>query len=587
MVFPTRKSEMSELTTRKSGSRTHHNFFCSIAAKLTEKLRKIPFNIQDILNFYKSKGITMNSFKLTAVTEEKVLKLLSSLNITKATGCDNISARFLKDFAHEIASPLTFIINMSLHSGVVPDDFKTARVVPLFKKGNSNFEGNYRPVSILPVVSKIFERLVYDQYYSYLCSNDLIYKYQSGFRKMFSTDHALTFLADNIRLNMDKGLYTGVILLDLQKAFDTVDHEILLTKLRATGADVNTVNWFRSYLCNRKQFVDVDNTFSDKESIKCGVPQGSILGPLLFTIYVNDMCNAVQCDLFLYADDSMLLVNGRNVKEIESLLELEMEKLCIWLESNKLSLHLGKTETILFGSKKKLKKTSKLNVTCNNVKLESKTCVKYLGAQIDQDMSGKTMGLYTIGKINNGLKFLYRKSNFLDYEQRKLLCNALLQPRFDYGCNAFYRGLEKSLKHKLQTAQNKIIRYILGYDSRHHLAVKDFKKVKYLDVNSRVDYLSLNVMYNVYNNTAPSYLCTFKKSSEVHSYSTRNSKLSYVIPDVKTQGKLSFKYNGAKLWNNLADHIKLVESKNDYKKKCKAFMFDEMSAAESDVFLFY
>jgi len=209
---------------------------------------------------------------------------------------------------------------------------------------------------------------------------------------MFSTDNALTFLTDKIRFNIDKGLYTGVVLLDLQKAFDTVDHDILLAKLRATGADDSSVNWFTSYLCNRKQFVFANGAVSDNEFIKCGVPQGSILGPLLFTVYVNDMCRDVLSDLYLYADDSMLLVSGKSVTEIEKTLTEEMHKLNNWLQSNKLSLHLGKTESILFGSKRKLKKASSLNIWCNNVKLEAKSSVKYLGAEFDQDMSGKTMG---------------------------------------------------------------------------------------------------------------------------------------------------------------------------------------------------
>ena len=176
------------------------------------------------------------------------------------------------------------------------------------------------------------------------------------FRSTFSTNTALTYLGDNIRFNLDKGLYTGVVLLDLQKAFDTVDHHILLSKLRAIGADDYAVKWFSSYLNERKQFFDVLGTFSSKEGIRCGVPQGSILGPLLFTLYVNDMSTAVNCDLCLYADDSMLLVSGKNVTQIEKALEKEMNGISDWLQANRLSLHLGKTESILFGSVRKFEK---------------------------------------------------------------------------------------------------------------------------------------------------------------------------------------------------------------------------------------
>ena len=208
--------------------------------------------------------------------------------------------------------------------------------------------------SILPVVSKIFERTVYNQFYSYLLENNLIYEYQSGFRSLYSTDTALTYLTDLIRFNMDHGFYTGLVLLDLQKAFDTVDHVILLKKLNAIGADQDAVEWFKSYLSERKQFVEVNGSKSSLETVTCGVPQGSILGPLLFIVYANDMVDEVDCSLFLYADDSALIVRGKNIKDIETKLTLEMETVSKWLITNKLSLHLGKTESIVFASKKKL-----------------------------------------------------------------------------------------------------------------------------------------------------------------------------------------------------------------------------------------
>jgi len=558
-----------------------NRFFCSIAAKLVEKLEKRPFDEDKITEFYKGKGVSPNAFILADVPVDKVQKQLSSLNITKSVGCDGISARFLKEAAEVIAIPLTHIINLSLKTGKVPRDFKTARVVPLYKKGDCNYEGNYRPVSILPIVSKVFERIVHDQLYQYLSSNSLVYDFQSGFRSKYSTDTALTYLGDKLRFNMDKGLYTGVILLDLQKAFDTVDHSILVSKLRAIGADNIAVKWFSSYLDERKQFVDVQGTFSSQEDVSCGVPQGSILGPLLFTLYVNDMSTAVNCDLSLYADDSMLLISGENVNHVEEALEQEMNEISKWLQANKLSLHLGKTESILFGSVHKLKKVSKMKISCNNVEIEAKSSVKYLGVVLDQDMTGSTMGNNVVKKINSVLKFLHRKSSFLKFSNRKLLCSALLQSRFDYGYNFFYRGMYCDIKLKFQTAQNKMIRFILEYNSRQHLYVKDFVRAGYLSVEKRYDYLSVNLMYNIYYGQAPSYLCQFKKVDTVHSYGTRGSVMSYVLPNIKTQGKKTFMYNGAKLWNSLPVSMKTIECKDNFKKKCKKYFFSLMEKSEN------
>ena len=230
---------------------------------------------------------------------------------------------------------------------------------------------------------------------------------------------------------------------------------------------------------------------------------------------------------------------------------------------------------------------SKLNIVCNNVKIESKANVKYLGAVIDQDLSGKTMGTGVIKKVNSGLKFLYRKSKFLGFKDKKLLCSALLQSRFDYGYTVYYRSLEKKLKVKLQSAQNKIVRYILDYDCRQHLVYNDFKKVKFLNVECRIDYLTLNNMYNIYYGKAPQYLCTFEKTSDIHSHRTRHSNMSYVIPRVGTQGSKSFMFNGAKLWNNLPSQIKLVNTKEGFKYKCREFLFKTMADKEKCDFIYY
>lgn len=479
-------------------------------------------------------------------------------------------------------------IYLSLHKCIVPTDFKMARVVPLFKKGDRSCAGNYRPVSILPVISKIFEKIVYKQFYDYLDKHDLVYKFQSGFRSSFSTDSALTYMCDRIRYNMDDGFYTGLVLLDLQKAFDTVNHDILLKKLSAIGADVSVVNWFSSYISDRQQIVQINNVMSSPMSTSCGVPQGSILGPLLFIIYVNDMSRAINnnSDLYLYADDSAILVKGKNVHEIEDMLSSDLGNVKGWLEENKLSLHLGKTESILFGSRRKLKKARSLNVKVNNVTLQSKESVKYLGATLEQDLNGQIMGNSVVSKVNSGVKFLYRQASFLDIREKKLLCSAMLQSRFDFSCNIWFRALSMSVKNRLQTAQNKMIRYILGYHSRRHLFFEDFKSLGYLDVESRVDFLSLNTMYNISQNTAPLYMCEHVPKFSA-SHCTRRSQNSFIVSDAKSHSKVSFKCNGVKLWNSLPNSIRNSDSKDKFKKCCKKYLMSKMLKKEKDDFIWY
>ena len=250
----------------------------------------------------------------------------------------------LKDSAEIIAYPLTKIINFSLINGCVPNEWKEARVIPLFKAGKSDNMDNYRPVSILPVVSKILERAVHIQLYKFFADNNLLNPYQSGFRKRHSTETACISLVDSIRRGMDQGMLTGSVFIDLRKAFDTVNHDLLLAKLYDYGVTGGELDWFKDYLSNRKQLVDFHNAYSEPLSLTSGVPQGSILGPLLFVIFVNDLPNAIKsCSTLMYADDTVIFYTGKSINEIENVVSADLSMLNSWLNVNKLFLHVDKT----------------------------------------------------------------------------------------------------------------------------------------------------------------------------------------------------------------------------------------------------
>ena len=412
----------------------------TVASTLVDKLPKGlgKYGMDFVHDFYHKKNVKQNGFSLAKVDEEKVLTMLQKINTSKSTGLDNLPAKFLKDAAPIISKPLTHIINMSTECGDIPCDMKSARVVPIHKKNSKTEAGNYRPMSILSVVSKIFERIMYDQLESYHRDESLLYDFQSGFRPSFSTDTCLIHLSDFIRKEWDDGNYTGMVVLDLQKAFDTVDHKIMLGKLRAIGMTENSVKWFDSYLTGRSQVVDIDGVLSGPKEITCGVPQGSILGPLLFLIYVNDMVDAVKCKLLLYADDSALMVSHSDVNIIQERLSMELKAVNEWLIDNKLSLHLGKTESILFSTKRKLVRHSELIIKCGDNLITPKSEIKYLGLDIDQSLSGEITGKKVIKKANSRLKFLYRKGRYLNDYTKKLLVSALIQCHFDYGCSLIF-----------------------------------------------------------------------------------------------------------------------------------------------------
>ena len=241
----------------------------------------------------------------------------------------------------------------------------------------------------MSLVSKIIEKIIHEQVDSFLRKHDIIYKYQSGFRTNHSTNSCLSYLSDKIQNGLVEGKFTGMILIDLQKAFDTMDHEILLLKMKYLGFAESTISWFRSYLEERTFLVDVNGVLSNPGNLTCGVPQGSILGPPLFLLYVNDMSQSVSCDLLLYADDSCLVFTDKSFENIENNLNRNFNSLCEWFVDNKLSIHFGedKTKSILFGTKRRLKGVRELDIRHKDIKIKQNHQVKYLGCLLENSLS--------------------------------------------------------------------------------------------------------------------------------------------------------------------------------------------------------
>ena len=557
-----------------------NTFYTNVASMLVKKLPPSVnrFGKSFVTSFYARLGVVPNSYSFSLVTENQILRYLTKLSANKATGLDGIPSRFVKDGAPIIAQPLSHIINLSLIQGVVPDELKSARVIPIFKKNDKTSVGNYRPVSILSIVSKVFERVVYDQVESYFKSNKLFYKFQSGFRRGLSTDTCLIHLTDYIRKQMDKGNLIGMVLLDLQKAFDTVDHSTLLMKLRATGLGEDILRWFRSYLSDRKQLVDVSGTYSSTAQVICGVPQGSILGPLLFLIYVNDMSAVVKNKLLLYADDSGILVSGKSRADIEHALEEDLHLVSQWLVDNKLSLHLGKTESILFGSKQRIGPNKSLVIKCNGTEINSTSSVKYLGATIDQFLSFDAMARSVLQKANARLKFLYRKKEFLTQHTMKLLVMSLIQCHFDYCCTIWYPGLTQMLKNKFKITQNKLIRLVLNLEPRSHIGSDHFRSLNWLPFNKHVDQIILCNVFKVKNGLYPDYLKeTFIPQDMVHQHNTRAcARGAFAIPEVKGFGSKSFSSLGCFLWNGLPAELTHLKRLSSFKTKVKKYLMDSL-----------
>ncbi len=334
-----------------------NNFFCGTGARIQAQ---IPAGVS--FDDFKPDCLPP-VFELREFTLEDVAKAIDRLSNSCAISTDGITSLMIKSCKCEIVYVLCYIYNMSVKYKTFPDLWKSAHVTPLFKSGCSTDPGNYRPISVLPTCGKILERLVHTQCIEYLEDRNLLSSYQSGFRSKRSTGTCLAEFLNNIYSNVDAGRACAGIFLDLSKAFDCVEHETLLCKLKCLGFKSCLVNWFRSYLENRTQLTVVNNVCSSTGDVLCGVPQGSILGPMLFICYINDLeRHLLYSNPSLFADDTALLVNGSTAADVSYKLNTDLRIVSQYFAANKLQLNLTKTKCMFFHNGIKYRNANVLEV---------------------------------------------------------------------------------------------------------------------------------------------------------------------------------------------------------------------------------
>ena len=537
----------------KTTSEEFNKHFSTIADKIRETI-----TITDNDNFNQTlRNSPINSLFFEPIRADEIKKIINSLK-PKANGPFSIPTKILKTVLAQISEILTRIFNISLITGSFFTSLKTAKVIPVFKnKGSPHDVNNYRPISLLSNIDKIFEKLIKSRLVDFLDENKIIFKNQFGFRNKHSTTHALINLTEQIRTNLDKGLYTCGVFIDLQKAFDTVDHAILLSKLHHYGVRGLSNQWFRSYLSNRQQYVYVSGCDSSKRPVSHGVPQGSVLGPLLFLIYINDLHYAIQnSKTNLFADDTCLLSSDSNLQDLETKINSDLIKLSSWLRANKISLNVMKTEVLLFRSKiKTVSYQMKLKLDDQILKFSSK--VKYLGILLDEFLTWNFQFDALANKLSRANGILAKLRHFVPGTLLKTLYYALFHSHISYANIVWGQALTQN--SRIGKLQKKCVR-ILTFSDFNAETFQLFIDTGIPTLPQSVFKCNIKLVHQTINKLSPQALqesFAFKVLSHQHQTRNRNLKLlERAKAKTLTYGLKSVKYQSLLNWNQLLLNFK-------------------------------
>ena len=406
------------------------------------------------------------------------------------------------------------------------------------------------------------ERAVQMQLLAFITENGVLSAYQSGFRKKYSTETAIVHLVDSILEKMDNRLMTGAVFIDLKKAFDLVDHKYLLHKLENYGVRGSSLDWFRNYLTTRTQRTQYGKELSSSLPVYFGVPQGSVLGPLLFVLHINDLPNCLEnCSIGLYADDTVIYFTGISTIEIIKAMQDYLDRVAQWMDENSLLLNYSKTETVLFGTRQKLEKAAHFSLTLHQKTIKRVSTFKYLGVLLDEQLSWKEHTEVVSKKVCKRLGLLSRIRACLTIEASKCVYNSIVQPLFDYAETA-WGELSIGCSQELQRLQNRAPRIIL----KRNTSKNTFGLLNWVNLNSRRNIHKCILVYKCINNMVPEYLCSyFLRNSNFHNYNTRRRHDLHIPKPNRNLGKRTFRYSATVCFNTLPAQIKDCTSLNIFK----------------------
>ena len=527
-------------------------------------------------------------FFLSPVDICEVIKVSKSLRSNASSGVDDISNKVVKRVINAIVLPLVHIFNLSFSSGKVPLKLKQSKVVPVFKNNDPAKFTNYRPISLLPCFSKILERLMYNRLYNFFIINKLLNNSQFGFRANHSCEHMLLQVQQKILDSFHCNKCIIGVFLDLSKAFDTMDHSILLCKLRQYGIRGIALEWFSDYLSNRTQYTHVNNTSSAICNVSIGVPQGSILGPLLFLVYINDLPKSSDLlSFYQFADDTSIFYSSNNLADTVSVLNMELTKVSDWLKANKLSLNIAKTKCIYFEKKRnKLIKNSasnnyhsnssvnndNLNIYIDNNQVLQCSSTNFLGITIDKNLDWKEHISNILLKVNRNVGLISRMKYSVLKENLLTLYYSLIVPYLNY-CNIIWAtSANHSELVKLLKVQKKCLRIITNshYQAPSKPIFYDLSLLNIFDINK----LEIGTfMYKYHKNVLPDpFRNYFQYNSQIHKHNTRSAN-KFHIWKVKNESEArSINHIGPLTWNSIPSEITEAPFLSTFKRKYKHIM---------------